>query len=432
MFASILLFSSALFGLVQAACIPQSHNDNFPTDPLTLYVAHQGRGILTLQFDTTKAANESLGIVDETEAGHQPGWICSRDSNIYSVARTYYPDNSSVSGGVFGFTRIGDDLSKVSENSSDGNGGVFCHINEDGSLMSVANIDGSTVSLHPRSETGVVGASSHLFKYNLTQPGPGTNDSQIQSNPHEAVFGPSGPWGQLMVVPDRGADRVYVYRVRSSGNGTADVHLAENITLPLGTGPRHVIFQESLGLMYLVSELDNTVRVFSIDTSKMSNDVVNITLLQTASTLGPGSARTLPINEHLASELALSNNGRFLYVSNRDTTSYDSDNLAIFAVNRTTLSPQPLEWLGINATNGKIPRHFALSSDRENQWVAVANQVSNTIFVFKRSSENGFLEEVKGNLTLGDFDLTLENGPMAVVWARPRDRGALSTRMDKQ
>lgn len=411
MFSSILLFSSALFAFVQAACISQSQ-----TNSMTLYVAHQGRGVLTLNLDPTKSSNESLRVVNETEAGYQPGWICSRDSNLYSVARTYYPDNSSVSGAVFGFDRHGEILSSISQTSSDGDGGVFCQVNEDGSLLSVANIDGSTVSLHPRArDSGVVGASSHVFKFNLTQPGPGSNDSQIQSNPHQAAFGPSGPWGQLMVVPDRGADRVYVYRVRSSGDGTADVQLAENITLPLGTGPRHVISQESSGLMYLVSELDNTVRVFSLDTSDMANDALNITLLQTASTLGPGSSRTLPINEHLASELVLSDDGRFLYVSNRDTTTYDSDSLAIFSVS-SALSPQPLEWLGTNETHGKIPRHFSLSTDTQNEWVAVANQVSNTIFVFKRNSENGFLEGVVGNLTLGEFDIELQNGPMAVVW----------------
>ncbi|KAI4594729.1 hypothetical protein KJ359_007532 [Pestalotiopsis sp. 9143b] len=386
-----------------------------------------GRGILTINFDPTKPADESLQIIDEIAAGYQPGWICGRDENVYSVARTNYPDNSSVSGAVFSFDKDknNDQLSSLGSTISDGEGGVFCDVNHDGFMLSVANIDGSTVSLHPRSPTGIIGASSHVFKFNLTQPGPGTNDSQIQSNPHQAAFGPSGPWGQLMVVPDRGADRLYVYRVQSSAGPAPDVQLAENITLPLGTGPRHVVFQvideDLTTLMYLVSEIDNTIRVFSIsglqDAGGVSSGTLNITLLQTASTLGPGSNRTAPNNERLASELALSNDGKFLYVSNRDTTTYDSDTLAIFSIASPLVAAEPLKYLGTSLTLGKIPRHFSLSPEAQNTWVAVANQVSNSVFVFKRDPTNGFLDGVVGNLTLGDFDQTLQNGPMAVVWA---------------
>lgn len=421
---SILLLGSCLLGHAHAACVPPHLNSS---ETLTLYVAHQSRGILTINFDPTKTADESLQIVDEIAAGYQPGWICGRDKNVYSVARTNYPDNSSVSGAVFVFNNDQNNhqLNSLGSTSSDGEGSVFCDVNHDGSMLSVANIDGSTVSFHPRSPTGIIGASSHVFKYNLTQPGPGTNDSQIQSNPHQAAFGPSGPWGQLMVVPDRGADRLYVYRVQSSAGAVPDVQLAKNITLPLGTGPRHVIFQviddDLTTLMYLVSEIDNTIRVFSIsglmEPSNVLSGALNITMLQTASTLGPGSNRTAPNNERLASEVALSNDGKFLYVSNRDTTTYDSDTLAIFSVVSPLVAAEPLKYLGTSLTLGKIPRHFSLSRDEQSTWVAVANQVSNTVLVFKRNPENGFLDGVVGNLTLGDFDLTLQNGPMAVVWA---------------
>jgi 6-phosphogluconolactonase len=118
--------------------------------------------------------------------------------------------------------------------------------------------------------------------------------------------------------------------------------------------------------MYLVSELDNTVRVFTLD--GVSNLIdgplatgtprLEITLQQTISTLGLGVNRTAPDNHHLAAEVALSNDGKFAYVSNRDTTTYASDTLATFSVN-----PDPridhthLTYLGQNATYEKIPRH---------------------------------------------------------------------------
>jgi 6-phosphogluconolactonase len=129
------------------------------------------------------------------------------------------------------------------------------------SLLTLGFSDGSAVSVHPLSETGLIGPASYLFEYNLTHPGPGANDSQIQSNLHEAFFEPSG---QFMFVPDRGADRIYAYRV----GGPHSAMQLQNITLSPGAGPRHItfrIFDCTRTYTYLVSELDNTVRVFTLD-----------------------------------------------------------------------------------------------------------------------------------------------------------------------
>src|ERR1700742_4259225 len=101
----------------------------------------------------------------------------------------------------------------------------------------------------------MIGDPTFVFNYNLTHPGPGTNDSQIQSNPHATAFDPSG---EYMIVPDRGADHLYVYHV----DGPERVTQINNITLEPGTGPRHVTFREfnsTRTFMYLVSELDNTI-----------------------------------------------------------------------------------------------------------------------------------------------------------------------------
>jgi 6-phosphogluconolactonase len=291
------------------------------------------------------------------------------------------------------------------------------------------NSDGSTVSLHPRSvKDGTIGEAFQVFKYNLTQPGPGWNESQIQADPHQAIFEPSG---KFMFVPDRGADFIYGYQVPSDHSGVRQV---ANITLPLGTGARHIGFKindDSSTLMYVVSELDNTIRVFRLDgvdnthTETASHDsapqTLQITLLQVASTLGPGNDRTAPQNIDMASEFAISDDGRFVYVANRNTRSENSDTIAVFATADPVAgagAEPPLTYLGQNATHGKIPRHFSLSNDAGNLYVAVANEVSNNVLIFKRDAQTGFLEEgILGNLTLGVFDVDLVTGPMAVVWA---------------
>lgn len=65
-----------------------------------------------------------------------------------------------------------------------------------------------------------------------------------------------------MFVPDRGADRLYGYYV------TGPYSVSQDVTLPPGTGPRHITFRTfdyTQTYMCPVSELDNTVRVFTLD-----------------------------------------------------------------------------------------------------------------------------------------------------------------------
>ncbi|KAK9384498.1 Lactonase, 7-bladed beta-propeller-domain-containing protein [Lipomyces mesembrius] len=340
--------------VLPAGCMPASSLH-------ILYVALQSRGILTLTFDPSKSVQTSLEILDtNTDAGFMPGWLTDGGDKIYSISRTYFPTNAFLSG-----------------------------------------------------ENGIIGEASYLFKYNLSHPGPGTNGSQIQSNPHEAIFDPSG---QYMFVNDRGADLIYVYHV----DGPYNVTRISTVELPPGTGPRHTtfrVFNSTRTFMYLVSELDNTVRVFTLD--GVCNDEreptahpssLNIVLRQTASTLGPGSSRTSPNDTFLASEVALSNDGKFAYVSNRATKTLSSDTLAVYSVHPNIGNDSAhLVYLGQNDTYGKIPRHFSVSPDPETRYVAVANE---------RDASTGFMMEIKGNISFGAFDVTQNLGPAAVIWEK--------------
>ena len=198
--------------------------------------------------------------------------------------------------------------------------------------------DASTVLVHPLSETGLIEPPAYLFKYNSTHPSPRLNDSQVQSSHTEDIFDPSGKY---LFIPDGGADRLYAYHVA----GPSSVLQVQKISLPPGTGPRHItfnVFNATRSSMYLVSELDSVVRVFTLD--GVSNLVatnepttapkMTVTLYQTISTIGPGEIRTAPINHHQASEIALSNDVKFAEVRNRDTTSYATDTLAVCSVNQ--------------------------------------------------------------------------------------------------
>lgn len=234
-----------------------------------------------------------------------------------------------------------------------------------------------------------------------------------------------------MFVPDRGADRLYVYEVDRPHHVT----LVKNISLPLGTGPRHMTFRpfnRTRTYAYLVSELDNTVRVFSVD--GLENQEyravdecgyggpeherrmgLKIELVQVASSLGSGSHRTAPDNQDLAAEVALSHDGKFAYVSNRNTVSLDPDTISIYSVHPHA-THHHLVYIDQISTHGKIPRHFSISSDPDGTYIAVANQVTQDVVILKRNRRNGYAKEVVGKVALGDLDLTLQQGPICVMW----------------
>ena len=390
-------------------------------DSLILYVAHQARGILTLSFDPSQPASQSLQIVStNTQGGFRPQWLSptSNDTTqLYSLSRQQFPTVNSTDGGIFSFKDQGlrnRTLELQNAVDSGGEGGVYVDVSPDRRTLAAANIDGSTVSIHPLDPSSFILPASYLFKYTLSHPGPGTNGSQLIPNPHQSIFSPSGTH---MFSPDRGSDILRVYRV----NGPYNVHLVQIMNLLPGTGPRHIkfrFFSQTRTYMYLISELDNTVRVYALDTTSGQPDQLAIELKQTISTLCDGCDRTAPTNVDLASEVAISPDGSFLYASNRNTESETSDNIAVFSVHPGLEDDaRHLKFRGKNAVDGKIPRHFSLSKDSGATYVAVGNQVTNDVKIFERNRETGTLGQLRGNLSLGSFDSNLVMGPTCVIWA---------------
>jgi 6-phosphogluconolactonase (cycloisomerase 2 family) len=413
------------FALFLAAFVANTVSHPFTKDEKSLgfYIALQSTGIVEISFDPSQSVNNSLSITGyTTNAGFRPGWLTSYKDKIYSISRTHYLNSDDKSGGVYAFEKppvsasAGTNLTLLDERSSNGEGGVHCDVSPDGKTLSAANIDGSSVSIFPLSKDGTIGTATNIFHYNLAEPGPGTNKSQIRANPHQTAFDPSG---NFLFVPDKGSDIVYVYSV----NGPEQVTHVQDITLPPGTGPRHVTFSHfnaTRAYLYLVSELDNTVRVFILDYAKPCAPAtyfegpknLTITLQQIISTLGPSADRSAPTNENTAAEIEVTRDQKFAYASNRRNLTPDSDTFAIYSVD----AGHSLTYLGWNETLGKIPRHFALSKDDRNQWVAVVHQLTQDVFVFERDPEGGFFTKLRGRIELGDPDKNLTAGPICVLW----------------
>jgi 6-phosphogluconolactonase (cycloisomerase 2 family) len=360
-----------------------------------LYVALQSTGVVELAFDPQKGVKDSLSVVSvNTKAGFMPGWLTLSGDKVYTINRMGYPGSESDSGSVSAFQRATAGSSEtglklVDQLSSNGKGGVHCDVSPDGKVLAAANITASTLSIYPLSATGSIGKPTHVFDYNKSDPGP------KEAHPHQALFDPSG---KLLIVPLRTMDRVDIYSV----DGPEQVVKVHSIPLPDLSGPRHVAFNPispSKAYLYVLSEKDNSLRVFTIGYPSPASPALTVEFKQILSTLGKDVGRTPDEHKDLAGEIVVTNDGKFVYASNRNLTRSEFDTSAIYSVDSDPAhDDKHLTYLGEQDLAGKHPRMFALSKDKENKWLAISHQLSQNIAVFERDTVTGFLKELKGTI----------------------------------
>ena len=190
---------------------------------------------------------------------------------------------------------------------------------------------------------------------------------QVGPHAHCAHF-----WHDWVFIPDLGENAVFQYRWNDTEKQLVpEVH----IDFEPGSGPRHMAMHPSLDLCYVSNELFNTVCVARLDASDATDVKPRMIPIQYESTIDDRD------NVSYVSEIKLSPDARFLYVSNRGDNS-----LAIFKVHENG----ELERSGLVPTGGKFPRHFAITPC--GGAVIVANQDSGHLRVFSRDLDSGALQ----------------------------------------
>ena len=143
---------------------------------------------------------------------------------------------------------------------------------------------------------------------------------------------------------------------------------ASQITLPKGSGPRHIILSKNDKFAYVVCEFTPQIFVYR-------NDNGVLTEIQRISTHRTGKS---------GGHIALSHDGHFLYTSHRDG---GQDAIIAFRVDKQS---GRLTYL---STTGRHPRHFAISPD--DSYVAVAQRDDSLVSFYKRDRKSGELTPMK-------------------------------------
>ena len=316
------------------------------------YTRRDGKGIYSLTLDTDKA--ELVDLKLETEENSPTYLARSAKGNIYSVTSV------DGKGGASAYTPDFTFLNAVTEE-----GAPLCYVAVDDARQLVygANYHKGEVNVYKILADGSLEATDAVFHDEPTGP----HANQDKPHVHYTDLTPDN----RLVVCDLGTDRVYTYDVSAEGTLT---EVATYVAAP-GTGPRHLVFHPNNQVAYLFGELDSTVTVLAYDAA-------------TGSFEEKQKLSTLPEDfdgDNGGAAVRISNDGRFVYLSNRGHNS-----LAVFAVNE---AGDALTFVQHVSTEGDHPRDFNL--DPTNEFVICANQNTDNITLYRRDAENGTLTTVQ-------------------------------------
>ena len=161
---------------------------------------------------------------------------------------------------------------------------------------------------------------------------------QAGSHPHDCPFDPAG---RFVVVPDKGLDQIFVFRLHAA-SGKLVANNPPSVATREGARPRHIAFHPSLPVAYVINELSSTMTTYNYDTARGALQAVQVL---------PTTPPSFTSN-NTGAEVAVAPSGRFVYGSNRG-----HDSIVIFAVDRANGTLTPVDWV---STQGRTPRFFAL------------------------------------------------------------------------
>jgi 6-phosphogluconolactonase len=225
-----------------------------------------------------------------------------------------------------------------------------------GRFLFGASYGGSLVSVSPIGPDGQVGAALQSLP--------------TGKNAHAVLPAPDN---RFVLATNLGSDQIRVFRFDSAAGALTPANPPAAQT-GLRSGPRHLAFHPTAPLVFLLGELDMVVRSFAYDA-----DEGRLTELSSCSAMpagSPGEAFPKP----WGAEIRLTPDGRFLYVSERTTSSLVGFSVDPGAGALTLIEAVPTE---------KQPRGFAI--DPTGRFLAAVGELSDMLTLYSIDQESGRL-----------------------------------------
>lgn len=304
------------------------------------YTRRLSKGIYCADFDTEKGKLSHLTLVKKCQSPTHPTQMGSDWFSLYGQE-----DQSGL-------------INLSSGATSEMSVPRACYLSADPKRDSLYTANYHTGKVHIFKVDKSITEVSHIQLH-----GHGPHRHQEKAHPHFAALTPDN----LLLVCDLGSDTITTYSIY--GNGTS--HLKRCFSSPAGSGPRQIVFHPRFKIAFVVCELSSTVQIL------IYNGAGDFEPYQELSTLPLGFSK----DANAAAAIALTKDGRYLYVSNCGHNS-----IACYTIERDGY----LTLLDIIDSHGDMPRDITLSPD--DNYLLVAHQESDNISVFKR--------QVSGHLQL--------------------------------
>ena len=269
----------------------------------------------------------------------------------HPVLPVMYAMNTLEDGGATAL-RVGEGgaLDLFSRRLTGGAQPVYAAVAPDGRHLVCANWGArGGVSVLPLAADGSIGALTDFV----------APSEDVDSYAHHVSF-----HGDEAIIVFLGLSEIRGYQLTEAGT------LAHRWTAPAQdakAGPRHLARHPS-GHCYVSDELASAVSAYDPEPSGGLRHVA----AYPAATVPPTS-----LDRNHPSEVALSPDGRFLYVANRG-----SDTISVFAV-----AHGRLDLIGETPTGGVFPQHFAIADP----WIFVAHERSHDVTLLHRNEATGLL-----------------------------------------
>ena len=336
----------------------------------------RGEGINVYRIDETSGAWTHVQLLKDIA---NPSWLTlDRGRRVL-----YSAHGEGAEATAYAIDQDSGRLRVLGRQATHGKNGVRLGIDGSDRFLVCANYSSGTVAALPIDSAGALGALADLVTLE-GKPGPHPTE-QAGAHPHDIAFDPRG---RFFLVPDKGLDAVFVFRV-DGATGKLVAATPPSVATRPGAGPRHAGFHPTRPYAYVLNELDSTLTTYRFDP-----DRGGLEPLQVITTLPPGWS-----GRNTTSEIAVAPSGRVVYGSNRG-----HDSIAIFRVDDTTGMLSAVGW---ESTQGRTLRFFAL--DPSGARLYAANQDSDTIVAFRVDDSSGTLTPTGQVVKVGS--------PSAIVFA---------------
>jgi 6-phosphogluconolactonase len=335
-----------------------------------------GGGIYLFRVDRASGAMTQIHVFDDIR---NPTWLAINPAQTRLYAVSEIDDYQGARGGavvayaIDGESRL---LTRLNAVSSAGTSPAYASVHPSGKFVFVANYGGGSVAVLPVGPDGALGSATdvrpsvgarHRARAVDDPPGQFAVSDHDSSHVHMVATDPSG---QFVIANDAGLDLTLVWRFDAQAGRLlpADVPV---VAAPSGSAPRHFVFHPNGKVFYNLYEHDAKIAVYDYDAAKGG-----FKSKQLISALPPKFS-----GSNLSSEILITANGRFVYVSNRL-----HNTVAIFAVQ----VDGQLRMISETWVHADYPR--GLTIDPSGEYLYSCNQKGDSITSFRINATSGGLQ----------------------------------------